>query len=120
MLFFAHPLLAFPSLDRGLVEAQSSGYSTITMHRVQGATWVNNLLNADTADASGLSYFLDKFDPEARYTDPVVATYSVDVAELDNRTGNNGTGYAAACCATCPWTDRSPPSCERAPSSCAS
>lgn len=68
------------------------------MYRVQGSAWVNNVLNADMADAAGQAYFLDRFNPEARYPEPVVAMYTVDTTDLDNGTGT-GRGYAE--CADC-------------------
>ena len=66
------------------------------IYRMQGATWVANITNADAADVGGLSCFIERNAPEwlPKYgAHPVVARYAVAAIAPDARPVGNGTGY---------------------------
>jgi len=60
----------------------SPSFETITVYRVQGANWVQNIANADVADAAGQACYLERFTgaqaPDSVYPSPVVASYTVE------------------------------------------
>ena len=73
-----------------------SGHAQLDVFRIQGASWVANISNADAADLGGLSCFIETFADRwlpAYGAHPVVARYEVAAYEPDTRPVGDHIGY---------------------------
>ena len=77
-----------------IVEERASASRALHLYRSQNLSWVDDISNSDVADAAGSSCYISSVAPEAIYSVPVLALYTVDVSHVDSSAITNDTGYA--------------------------